>query len=278
MVKDSLVKEHLVNERLVRERGQALQLELDAGNTRIKWRLRRREEGQPWRTQANGVVLAPAKTPSVFLQLREQFADLPLCAINRVLVANVRGASFQTACSSFLAETLQLSADFVTVSREGVPVRHCYADDARLGVDRWLAMQAAYTRCRTACVIVNSGTTITVDLVDAAGTQVGGYIVPGLWLMRESLTARSTALAIEPKPWDTITPGRDTSEAIHHGILALASGFLRDLWRRLPAELTPARWYLCGGDAEWLVPQLDWDVELVPDLVLDGLELAPRRT
>ncbi|MDR0781584.1 MAG: type III pantothenate kinase [Pseudomonadales bacterium] len=254
-----------------------LQLELDAGNTRLKWRLRQREQDQHWQTLGSGVVMAPEKIPSVFLELRDQFADLPLRAIDRVLVANVRGEGFKTAFSAFLSEKLQLSASFVAVCRDGVAVQHCYADNSRLGVDRWLAMQAGYARCRAGCLVVNCGTTLTVDLVDAAGQHLGGYIVPGLWMMRESLTARSAALVIDKLPWDTTQPGCNTSEAIHHGILALVSGFLRDLRQRVPLGLAESRWLLTGGDAVWVRPQLDWPVELVPDLVLDGLELVPSR-
>jgi type III pantothenate kinase len=253
-----------------------LQLEFDAGNTRIKWRLRQLGKDKSWQTLASGVVMAPAKIPTVFLELRDQFADLPLKAIDRVLVASVRGEGFKSAFTSFLSEKLQLTADFVAVCTNGVKVKHCYPDNTRLGVDRWLAMQAAYERCHESCIVINCGTTITVDLVDMAGKHMGGYIVPGMWMMRESLTARSSALAIDNLPWETTHPGHNTAEAIHHGILALVSGFLRDLNDRVPPGLVEPRWFLTGGDAVWIRPHLDWPLELVPDLVLDGLELVPR--
>jgi type III pantothenate kinase len=261
---------------MAKEQERFLQLELDAGNTRIKWRLRQRNKDKSWQTLASGVVMAPAKIPSVFLELRDQFVDLPLRAIDRVLVASVRGEGFKNALTSFLLEKLQLSVDFVAVCSDGVAVKHCYADDRRLGVDRWLAMQAAYERHHGACLVINCGTTITVDLVDVAGKHMGGYIVPGLWMMRESLTARSKALAIDNLPWETTHLGHNTGEAIHHGILALVSGFLRDLHHRVPPGLAEPRWFLTGGDAAWIKPHLDWPLELVPDLVLDGLELVPR--
>lgn len=262
---------------MAKEQGRFLQLEFDAGNTRIKWRLRQREQGNEWQTLASGAVMAPAKIPSVFLELRDQFVDLPLRAVDRVLVASVRGEGFKHAFSSFLLEKMQLSSEFVTVTRTGVCVRHCYEDDNRLGVDRWLAMLAAYERAREACVVIDCGTTITVDLVDAAGKHMGGYIVPGLRMMRDSMTNRSSALAIDQLPWETTHPGHNTAEAIHHGILALASSFLRDLHRRQPAGLVEPRWFLTGGDAIWIKPHLDWAPELVPDLVLDGLEIVPSR-
>jgi type III pantothenate kinase len=253
-----------------------LQLEFDAGNTRIKWRLRQLGGDGSRQTLASGVVMAPAKIPTVFLELRDQFADLPLQAIDRVLVASVRGEGFKSAFTSFLSEKLQLSVDFVAVRADGVAVQHCYPDNARLGVDRWLAMQAAYERCRESCIVINCGTTITVDLIEGAGRHLGGYIVPGMWMMRESLTARSSALVSDKLPWEATHPGHNTAEAIHHGILALVSGFLRDLHQRAPTAPAAPRWFLTGGDALWIRPHLDWPLELVPELVLDGLELVPR--
>lgn len=256
-----------------------LQLEFDAGNTRIKWRLRRQEGGQGWHTLASDALMAPEKIPSAFLRMREQFNELPLQDIDRVLVASVRGPSFQEALSSFLFEKLALSSEFVVVSSEGVPLRHCYEDDTRLGVDRWLAMLAAYTRCRESCVVIDCGTTITVDMVDAKGVHLGGYIVPGLQMMRGMLSNRSRALAAPELPFDQVTPGRDTASAIHHGILAMVSSFVHHLPATLPPELKAPRWYLTGGDAPVLLRYLEQQpVELVPDLVLDGLMLAPHRS
>jgi type III pantothenate kinase len=263
---------------MTKEQKRFLQLEFDAGNSRIKWRLRQREHESPWQTLASGAVMAPNKIPSVFLELRDQFVDLPLRAIDRVLVANVRGDGFKQAFSAFLSEKMQLSSEFVSVCRDGVPVEHCYQEERRLGVDRWLAMLAAYDRGREACVVIDCGTTITVDLVDAAGKHMGGYILPGLRMMRDALTDRSTALVIETLPWETSRPGHNTAEAIHHGILALTSGFLRDLHHRLPPGLVEPRWFMTGGDAILLKPHLDWLPEIASDLVLDGLELVPGRT
>ena len=48
-------------------------LELDAGNTRIKWRLREKKEASnTWSTVANGSVHALERTPSVFIELGKQ--------------------------------------------------------------------------------------------------------------------------------------------------------------------------------------------------------------
>ena len=44
-------------------------LEMDAGNTRIKWRLREQRDGRNWHKLAEDSVFAEQKVPSVFIEL-----------------------------------------------------------------------------------------------------------------------------------------------------------------------------------------------------------------
>ena len=71
-------------------------------------------------------------------------------------------------------------------------VRSSYAEPAQLGADRWAALIGARRRYAGPCAVVNAGTTMTVDALSAEGIFLGGFIVPGLELMREAL-ARNTA-------------------------------------------------------------------------------------
>ncbi|MES2627320.1 MAG: type III pantothenate kinase [Pseudomonadota bacterium] len=250
-------------------------LELDAGNTRIKWRLRKRNEADnKWFNVADGFVFAREKTPSVFIDLGRQLEKLPMERISRMLVASVRGDGFKNAFSSLMTEKWHLQPEFATSVKACCGVTNAYADVGKLGVDRWLAMLAAYQREKGACCIVDCGTTITVDLVDANGRHEGGYIVPGLQLLRDSLAARSKALATEQSEWRLTTPGTSTVSAVHNGILRCAVGFMRDMQLENEKSGVLRGWYFTGGDANVLLPHVDWQTKHESDLVLDGLELA----
>ena len=61
-----------------------------------------------------------------------------------------------------------------------------------LGVDRWLALVAAWNMVRQPAVVADLGTAATLDFVAGDGRHVGGYIVPGPGLMAKAL-ARDTA-------------------------------------------------------------------------------------
>ncbi len=246
-------------------------LELDAGNTRIKWRLR---DSNGWSKVAEGFVNAREKLPSVFIELGTQLEKLPMKSINRTFVANVRGEGFKNAFSALMTEKWHLQPEFATATKYCRGVTNGYSDFETLGVDRWLAMLEAYNRERGACCIVDFGTTITVDIVDGDGKHVGGYLVPGVQLLKDSLAIRSEALETETVELASTAPGRATKYAVHNGILRYALGLVRDI--RLESERLGIRykWFFTGGDATTLLPHCDWSIEHDPDLVLDGLELA----
>lgn len=248
-------------------------LEMDAGNTRIKWRLRE-YDGKAWRKVAEDSVYAEQKVPSVFIELGKQLEKLPMARVERLLVSTVRGEGFKNVFSSVMSEKWHLQPEYAAVTAGACGVRNGYEEPSKLGVDRWLAVVAAYAQARAACCIVDAGTTITVDFVEQDGTHRGGFIVPGLHLMRDALATRSKALATALSAWEHATAGNSTLTAVHNGILAMALGFLRDIHQQDMKAGRAVQWFLTGGDAVWLIPHLDWETRLVPDLVMDGLSLA----
>ncbi len=249
-------------------------LDLDAGNTRIKWRLREQKDGKTWHKVAEDSVFAEQKVPSVFIELGKQLEKLPMAHIDRMLVSTVRGEGFKTVFSSVMTEKWHLQPEYAAVGAAACGVRNGYDDVSKLGVDRWLALVAAFAQTRGACCVVDCGTTITVDLVAADGQHLGGYIVPGLHLMRDALAARSRALATAPSAWELAEPGTSTLAAVHNGILAMALGFLRDIHQQDVKAGRQVEWFLTGGDAPYLAGHLDWNCRLVSDLVMDGLSLT----
>ncbi|HEY0962624.1 MAG TPA: type III pantothenate kinase [Pseudomonadales bacterium] len=248
-------------------------LEMDAGNTRIKWRLRE-QDGKGWHKLAEDSVFAEQKVPSVFIELGKQLEKLPMSRVERMLVSTVRGEGFKTVFSSVMTEKWHLQPEYASVAPEACGVRNGYDEPGKLGVDRWLAVVAAYAQTRAACCIVDCGTTITVDFVEQDGRHKGGFIVPGLHLMRDALAARSKALSTVPGAWEHAGPGSSTIAAVHNGILAMALGFLRDIHQQDRQAGRAVQWYLTGGDAPWLEPHLDWQTRVLPDLVMDGLSLT----
>jgi type III pantothenate kinase len=156
-----------------------------------------------------------------------------------------------------------------TQSRWG-DFRIAYADPARLGVDRFLAMLAAQADCSGGAVLVCAiGTALTVDLVDAAGGHRGGRIAPSPTLMREALQARIVQLPASGGSYREF--GADTPDALAAGCEGAALGLIERSLAMAGRELGAApTLYLHGGGAPALLPQLP-PARWSPQLVLHGL-------
>ncbi|MDT8399526.1 MAG: type III pantothenate kinase [Pseudomonadales bacterium] len=249
-------------------------LEVDAGNTRIKWRLVKEHNGSRHK-EAEGSVFAWKKTPSVFIELGMQFDKLPLRDISRTRVANVRGESFQTAFFTLMTEKWGLKPEFAVVEESCGGVRNSYAKVETMGIDRWLAMLAAYGQAGGACCVLDCGSAITLDMIDDSGNHRGGYIVPGLNMMREALGRKSMALQfVHTRQWQSTALGSSTEAAVNNGILCMVAGLAQTVHQQQQQIGSRPRWFLTGGDSDILSRQLQWGHEQMPDLVMDGLSIS----
>lgn len=151
---------------------------------------------------------------------------------------------------------------------------------AGLGIDRWLAVQPLWRELGAAFCVVDCGSAITLDVVDAAGVHRGGWIAPGLETARAGLLARAPGLERPRAVADgLLAPATDTAQAIERGLLLQQAGLvvlgLRQA-RQLPG-CADAALVLTGGDAPRLQSQADSDLaaaRIEPDLVLRGLAMA----
>jgi type III pantothenate kinase len=235
-------------------------LEIDQGNTRTKWRLLDRS-GSP---AARGASLAG------------RTLDLPLPATDRPPIP-VRVVSVATvaAVDALRAELRVAGYDepcFAVSEASRGRLRSGYLEPARLGADRWVALVAAATATEGAFAVLDAGSAITLDVVGPQGRHEGGWIVPGLRLMRQALL-RDTA-GIRYDVGDVCSaraPGRSTADAVEAGTAHMARDFASMRWRSFGERYPGAVLFVTGGDGALVASGLDGDVRLVPDLVLDGL-------
>lgn len=243
-------------------------LDLDAGNSRIKWRM---SSSTGHVEQGTFVVAQPASAASALV---EQLLLEVTVAPQRIRVSSVRGEAFTTQFSSAASRQWRVEPEFATVTHEAAGVRNAYENPASMGVDRWLALLAAFHQAGGSCCVLDCGSAMTFDWADDAGRHRGGYIVPGLTLMGQSLAGKTPALAVPLSPWGETAPGTSTATAIGNGILLMAAGFAARCREQVLPESPDCRWFLTGGDAQVLSAQLSWTHELSANLVLDGLALA----
>lgn len=235
-------------------------LEIDMGNSRIKWRCRN-ESG----SLARGVVSGG------YQQLAAEWAGLP---IRSVWVASVLGEAHNEAFRQWCRSHFQVEAQFARSQARCAGVTNSYANPGRLGVDRWLAMLAAFADIGGPCVVVQAGSALTVDLLNDSGEHLGGYIGPGLSMMRRALTNETALVHPDLCVLERLSaaPGTDTDGAVKGALAAMALGLVATAQAQLGAG-PQSGLLITGGDGPSLAASLP-NARLMPELVLDGLALA----
>jgi type III pantothenate kinase len=144
------------------------------------------------------------------------------------------------------------------------------------GVDRVLNIAAAYEQMGKACVVADAGSALTVDVCDDTGAFLGGAIAPGAAMMLKSLhekTAKLPLVTLEVPANAGI--GRDTQQAILHGVHTGIRGMVKELVESYATELGNWPDLICtGGDAEKLFGGWELVHAVSPDLTLYGIALA----
>ena len=163
------------------------------------------------------------------------------------------------------------------VAEENLPVgiADAVSERRRVGVDRLLNGLAAYHRARSACLVVDAGSALTIDAVSAQGVFLGGVIAAGVGMSAEALASGTALLPRVDLVFPDRVLGADTVSALRSGLLWGAVEMIEGLLRRLKAEVDEgARVFLTGGDAALLAPHLAGIDEVTPHLTLEGLRLA----
>lgn len=147
-----------------------------------------------------------------------------------------------------------------------------YDQAQTLGIDRWLAMLAAWDIYHESTLVVDLGTALTIDYITADGKFEGGLILPGLKSLRDALL-KDTAIRNIPELPYTNELGHNTSACISSGIHYAIVGSILALHQSLPDVKSVV---LSGGRAKWLkdilepvLPKTEYHVH--KHLVLEGL-------
>ena len=234
-------------------------LELDAGNSRLKWRL----------LGSSGV------TARGFLMNDDHWVEgLHALLSSMSNVDSVRGAIVSGDERFYLLNDavqrfLKVPLLRATVKPDWHGVRVAYT--ATLGVDRWLVMLAANQLGGAGYkLVVSLGTAMTLDVLDHNGLHLGGYIVPGVGLMKRMLSSNTAQLPLLDCDASSCQPGTNTADCINNGVLAMSAAMVN----AQQSNYRDCVVYLTGGDAQLLAPHIDGKCCCFPELVMDGLALA----
>jgi len=208
---------------------------------------------------------APQRAADRFLK-QAPLTGAILCSV--VPAATPKAADFLR--TRFGLECVELTAR--TVRGVGID----YPRPETIGPDRLANAVAVKHHFGAPSVVVDFGTAVTFDVVDAAGNYIGGIIAPGLNVMTDYLHEKTALLPrIRIREVSTAV-GKNTEQAMLIGAVHGYRGLIRQLLgelkrtmrcRRLPVVAT-------GGYARLISSKLPEITAVEPLLTLEGLRLV----
>lgn len=232
-----------------------IKLWLDLGNTRLKYWLIK--DGEIIKSDAKEHLKAPNE---LLLGLLDTFVNYPIDFIG---VSSVLGQKINYTLSYTLSG-LNIDYEFAKVKNKHALLNSHYNPN-ELGIDRWLQMLGAVNGEKL-CV-VGCGTALTMDIVDG-DTHLGGYILPNIYMQRHALYAGTQQIAVKEGRFDSTALGKNTFDAVNHGILFGIVGAIHEFCQTYPTH----QLILTGGGAELIAPHLKISNNIDKNLLLTGLE------
>lgn len=241
-----------------------MKLLFDLGNSNLAWAISAKPEWRTGRLTSAG----PGRLGAV---LDQQFASLP--APEGIWISSVGNPARLEELTTWIRGQWPIHPNIVEASAGAFGVTNCYSQAATLGTDRWAAMIAVSHRFETPACIIDAGTAVTLDLLDKNSHFLGGSIFPGLDAARQALVSSTARLSAKSGSEKT-TLACSTADAIAAGTRA---GWVGAIRRILDSQISEAnlapRVYITGGDGVLLAQEIGCEHELVPDLVLQGLDV-----
>ena len=235
---------------------------IDVGNSRIKWCV--------W--QANDMqhnTVAEYELQRLDNLLVKWFSNIEQ---QDVFISSVAGDQVNEVIALWFSKAWQKQVSFVESERQQLGVVNSYKEVRQMGVDRWVAMLAAYQRYQSAICVIDCGTAVTLDIVDESGKHLGGLIMPGLNMMRQSLFQGANGIRCQDGNEPLLA--NNTSDAVSGGCFHLLVSGLNSLYVQYKKQTKNKMvCVVTGGDGEKISKNMDGDCQFEADLILYGLRL-----
>ncbi|MBS0591000.1 MAG: type III pantothenate kinase [Proteobacteria bacterium] len=246
-----------------------MKLLIDLGNTRLKcalWDGMRLQRGATLTHVRENEHAPHVAADADFSSL---WRDLP--EIESIWIASVAASSLEQTLVQSLRARFAAPVRYARSPAMACGVRNAYSAPARLGIDRFLGLIAAYHEAGGAAVVANCGTALALDAVDADGRHLGGLIAPAPALMRRALLERTARLG-ELAPAPIADFADSTAAAVESGTWLAAVALVERFARRAQEAIgcVPTL-TLSGGGGKRLAALLELDHRYEVDLVLRGL-------
>ena len=162
----------------------------------------------------------------------------------------------------------------VTSEQQKFGVTTNYDVPEALGVDRWLALIGANSLFPDENVlIIDSGTATTVDVLKSGGLHLGGWILPGISVMTDSIVNATSNVKAQYNKVTSLSFGSNTADAVNNASLAATLGLIEQAISLCDSSrIKLERIIITGGAAESIIDASLHGAIHVPNLVFEGLK------
>ena len=193
-----------------------------------------------------------------------------------VVGKDVRGAIISSVVGDDAEVVRRLAAfpqHIVLTASTPLPIAIDYSTPETLGRDRIAAAVGARDAAGgSAVVVIDAGTAITLDVVDADGHYRGGNISPGVNMRFAALNHYTARLPLLDSDGEIPDWGHDTATAIRSGVIGGVAGEIEGFVKRVANRLgcKPQVW-ITGGDSAMIAQRLAIDTFQDSYLLAKGL-------
>ena len=171
----------------------------------------------------------------------------------------------------FLSFSESVNLHFISKESK-FPFQNLYSTPNTLGIDRMvLAAGAVLQFPNKSRLVIDAGTCITYDFIDANDNYLGGAISPGIRLRYEALHNYTAKLPLLSKENPENLIGNSTSQSIHSGVI---NGVTMEIEGFVNSNLDKNDNFiiiLTGGDSVFLAERLKNTIFANPNFLLESL-------
>jgi len=240
-----------------------LNLLVDIGNSRVKWAM-----------YESGCLINPAAEFYELTHLREILDSNwnDISTPDHLMVSNVAGDEVADTIIQCTKVLWNIEPEFMHVLPQACGVKNVYKDINQLGIDRWVALIAAWKKFNCAACIVDCGTAITIDGLSDEGQYLGGLILPGTYLMQQVLAQQAYGIMES----QDIIGNTGFADNTQQGVISGCKMAVVSLIDRMVSDMSgeygnTLKCIITGGSAHKFLDLLESEFELDPYLVLNGL-------
>lgn len=145
-----------------------------------------------------------------------------------------------------------------------------------IGADRWVLMLACWQRLKRSYIVIDFGTTITLDFVDGNGKHNGGMIFPGEFLLRDAIFRNTQINKIENleyKFYSGLNLSKSTRDALRYLPSQMILPSINHATNAIRESHPEVEIYLSGKVDVSALAAFGDQYNYVPNLIFDGLSL-----